>query len=277
MGRIGAPRLLLLATVFCLHEAQASNPTRDELPRCGRVVSVKKSILLLPLVILAAALAACSGPASVPAAPSPAPSTASSVPTTASSAPAGGSGVACTYEATADAAKKVNLPPTSGVANGGTAAVTLQLNDKAVGVTLDRERTPCTTNSFISLATQGYFDGTSCHRLADSGIFVLQCGDPTATGTGGPGYQFADELTGEETYPAGSLAMANAGKGTNGSQFFIVFADTQLAPNYTVFGSIDAAGLKVVTDIAAGGQDGTWGDGTGKPKLPAVITSVKVS
>jgi peptidyl-prolyl cis-trans isomerase B (cyclophilin B) len=237
---------------------------------------VKKSILLLPAMLLAVALGACTGPGVVRAAPSAAVTTASSAPTAASSAPAAGGGASCTYKATADAAKKVDLPATSGVANKGTATVTLKLNDKALGVTLDQEGTPCTTNSFVSLAKQGYFDGTSCHRLADSGIFVLQCGDPTATGTGGPGYEYADELTGEETYPAGTLAMANAGPGTNGSQFFIVFADTRLAPSYTVFGTIDAAGLKVVEAIAAGGQDGTWGDGTGKPKLPAVITSVTV-
>ncbi len=230
----------------------------------------KKSILLLVMSLAAAILSACSGPGSVSAAP--APSAASTSPSTSSS----GAGATCTYEATSDAAKKVDLPPTSGVANSGTVTVTLKLNDKALTLTLDRDRTPCTTNSFVSLVSQKYFDGTSCHRLADSGIFVLQCGDPTATGTGGPGYQYADELTGEETYPAGTLAMANAGAGTNGSQFFIVFADTQLAPNYTVFGTIDEAGLKVVTDIAAGGQDGTWGDGTGKPKLPAVITSATV-
>jgi peptidyl-prolyl cis-trans isomerase B (cyclophilin B) len=227
---------------------------------------VKKSILLLPLLMLSSLLSACSTPATVPAAPA------------AASAPAAATGGATwAYQATGDAAKKVALPPTSGVANTGTATVALKLNDKALTLTLDRENTPCTTNSFVSLAAQGYFDGTSCHRLADSGIFVLQCGDPTATGTGGPGYQFADELTGEETYPAGALAMANAGKGTNGSQFFIVFADTQLAPNYTTFGKVDAAGLKAVLAIAAGGQDGSWGDGTGKPKLPAVITSAKVS
>ena len=224
--------------------------------------TVKKSILLLPLMILASALAACSSPASVPASPA--------------SAPASAGGGACTYEATADAAKKVALPPTSGVANSGTATVTLKLNDKALTLTLDRERTPCTTNSFLSLVSQKYFDGTSCHRLADSGMFLLQCGDPTATGSGGPGYQYADELTGEETYPAGTLAMANAGAGTNGSQFFIVFGDTGLPPNYTVFGAIDEAGLTIVKAIAAAGQDGAWGDGTGKPNLPAVITSATV-
>ena len=225
--------------------------------------------MLLVTSLAAALLSACSGPGSIPAVPS-------SAATTASTPASSGDGAACTYEATADAAKKVDLPPPSGVANSGTATVTLKLNDKALTLTLDQERTPCTTNSFVSLVSQKYFDGTSCHRLADSGIFVLQCGDPTGTGTGGPGYQYADELTGEETYPAGTLAMANAGAGTNGSQFFIVFADTQLAPNYTVFGTIDEAGLSIVKTIAAGGQDGTWGDGTGKPKLPAVITSATV-
>ena len=72
---------------------------------------------------------------------------------------------------------------------------------------------------------------------AATGIYVLQCGDPTGTGTGGPGYSFDDELTGDETYPAGTLAMANAGPNTNGSQFFIVYGDTPLPPNYTVFGT----------------------------------------
>ena len=233
---------------------------------------MKKSILLLPLLMLSSLLSACSTPTSVPAVPAAAAAT-SKAP--APSAAAGGA--TCTYQAAGEAAKKVALPPTSGISKTGTATVIMKLNDKALTLTLDRENTPCTTNSFVSLASQGYFDGTSCHRLADSGMFLLQCGDPTATGSGGPGYQFADELTGGEIYPAGTLAMANAGAGTNGSQFFIVFGDTQLPPNYTTFGSIDAAGLKVVNAIAAGGQDGSWGDGTGKPKLPAVITSATVS
>lgn len=223
---------------------------------------MKKPTLVLPVLslLLCSLLSACSGPAPVRAA-----------------SPAAGDGAACAYKATGDAAKKVALPPTSNVANTGTATVTLKLNNKAVELTLDRENTPCTTNSFDSLAAQGYFDGTPCHRLADSGMSLLQCGDPTGTGTGGPGYQFADELSGQETYPAGTLAMANAGAGTNGSQFFIVFGDTQLAPNYTTFGRVDAAGLKVVLAIAAGGQDGSWGDGTGKPKQPAEITSAAVN
>ena len=99
----------------------------------------------------------------------------------------------------------------------------------------------------MSLATQGYFDGTICHRLTtleESGIAVIQCGDPSGTGSGGPGYTFADETTGDEKYTAGVIAMANRGPDTNGSQFFIVYDDSPLPPDYTVFGSIDDASLK---------------------------------
>jgi peptidyl-prolyl cis-trans isomerase B (cyclophilin B) len=219
---------------------------------------VTKPILLLPILASLALLAACTSV--VPAGPA---------------SPTVGSGATCEYQATGDAAKQVELPPTSGVANTGTLAHTLQLNDTKIALALDQERTPCTVNSFVSLARQGFFDGTSCHRMVDGpGLFVLQCGDPTGTGSGGPGYQFADELTGTETYPAGTLAMANAGPGTNGSQFFIVYADSQLPPSYTVFGHTDAAGIKALTTLAKGGQDGSYPDGSGKPNQPAVITAV---
>ncbi len=139
-------------------------------------------------------------------------------------------------------------------------------------MTLDAAKTPCTVNSFLSLAEQGYFDGTTCHRLTTDGIFVLQCGDPSAKGTGGPGYSFADELDGSETYEAGTLAMANAGPDTNGSQFFIVYADSQLPPNYAVFGHLDEASTAVVADVAAAGT--TDGGSDGAPKTPVVIESV---
>jgi peptidyl-prolyl cis-trans isomerase B (cyclophilin B) len=198
-------------------------------------------------------------------------------PSTGTGASAGG--VNCTYPAAGQAAKAVNPPPTTGVANTGTASAVLSLNGEPVALTLDRAAAPCTVNSFVSLASQGFFDGTSCHRMGtQQGFQFLQCGDPTGTGSGGPGYQFADELTGSETYPAGTLAMANAGAktSTNGSQFFLVFGDTALRPDYTVFGTIDAAGLSVLRAIADGGTDDSQGAGIGKPKLPAAITSVTV-
>lgn len=218
--------------------------------------AVKKTILLLPMVLLAAALSSCSG--------------------TATPAASAASGISCTYTAAGDAAEPVELPPATGVADAGTGTYTLQLNDKELVLNLDRGQAPCTVNSFISLARQGYFDGTSCHRLTDSGqLYVLQCGDPTGTGSGGPGYEFTDELSGNETYPAGTLAMANAGAGTNGSQFFIVYRDSMLSPDYTVFGHTDGAGNEVVEKIASGGQDESFGQsGGGKPLLPAVIRGV---
>ena len=102
---------------------------------------------------------------------------------------------------------------------------------------------------------------------------MLQCGDPTGTGSGGPGYSFDDELTGKETYPAGTLAMANAGPNTNGSQFFLVYADTPLPPSYTVFGKMDPAGRRVVARIAAAGTADGGPDGA--PKQAVRITSVR--
>ena len=160
------------------------------------------------------------------------------------------------------------------MATSGTVTFTLAMTGGDVTITGDRAKTPCTLNSFESLAEQKYFDGTKCHRLADSGMFMVQCGDPTGTGRGGPGYQFADELTGTETYPAGTVAMANSGPDTNGSQFFIVYGDTSLAPNYTVFGHLDEASNQVIADRAFQGHDAQYPDGTGKPNLPTVIRSV---
>ncbi len=176
----------------------------------------------------------------------------------------------CTYTPTGDAARKVDLPPSD---PAPARSVTITTNRGPIGVTLDADAAPCTAGSFTSLARQGYFDDTKCHRLTTQGIFVLQCGDPTGTGSGGPGYSFDDELSGQETYPAGTLAMANAGPSTNGSQFFLVYADTSLPPAYTVFGKLDAAGTKVVLDLAKKGT--ADGSGDGAPKQDVVITSVK--
>jgi peptidyl-prolyl cis-trans isomerase B (cyclophilin B) len=181
----------------------------------------------------------------------------------------------CEYAEAGEAAKPVTPPPTSGVATSGTIRYVLEMTEGPVTITLDQGRAPCTVNSFVSLARQGYFDQTRCHRLADSGIFVLQCGDPTGTGSGGPGYQFANETDGTESYVRGVVAMANAGPGTNGSQFFLVWDDStslDQRPNYTIFGTMDAAGRDVVAEMAAEGQDGSnVEDGTGRPNNPSEI------
>lgn len=185
-------------------------------------------------------------------------------------APAGG----CAYQPEGEPAKPVDPPSTSDVQTTGEVAWTLTTNQGPVTITMDRSRTPCSVHSFESLAKQKYFDQTQCHRLVDSGIFVLQCGDPTGTGRGGPGYRFRDEVSGSERYPAGTVAMANAGPDTNGSQFFLVYADSELPPNYTVLGRMDEASTGVVARIAAEGQDGSNQDGSGKPNNEARIISV---
>jgi peptidyl-prolyl cis-trans isomerase B (cyclophilin B) len=122
---------------------------------------------------------------------------------------------------------------------------------------------PATVASMAFLTEEGYFDLTACHRLTTEGIFVLQCGDPAGNGTGGPGYSIPDEnlpAEGEANYPAGTVAMANAGPGTGGSQFFIVYEDTTLPSGYTIWGTV-AKGLDVVKGIAAAGVEGGGTDG----------------
>ena len=172
------------------------------------------------------------------------------------------------------AAKDVGVPTVDDVVRSGTQTVTLKTDAGTIAAQLDLAGAPCTGHSFAHLAAQKYFDGTTCHRLTTKGIFVLQCGDPTGTGQGGPGYQFANENlpTGKDpAYPAGTLAMANAGPDTNGSQFFIVYKDTQLSPDYTVFGKV-TSGLDVVQKVAAQGVRNSSGDGA--PKRAVRIDSV---
>ena len=176
-------------------------------------------------------------------------------------------GPACTYSSDGQQpAKKVSLPPDHAAVSGDE-TVTIKTSAGDIRATLDASSTPCTVNSFVSLADQHFFDSTTCHRLTTQGIYVLQCGDPTGTGSGGPGYAFDDELSGKETYGPGTLAMANAGPNTNGSQFFIVYGDSPLPPSYTVFGTIDDAGLKVVKAIADKGTADGGPDGAPKDKV----------
>jgi peptidyl-prolyl cis-trans isomerase B (cyclophilin B) len=180
----------------------------------------------------------------------------------------------CTYTKEGSATKDAGVPKNGKVATTGTATVAVQTTQGALTFTLDRSKAPCTVNSFLYLVGKKYFDGTPCHRVTTGANFgVLQCGDPGGTGTGGPGYKFGDELDPQGKYTKGVLAMANSGPNTNGSQFFIVYKDTQLAPNYTIFGTV-SKGIDVVEKVAAGGSDNANGDGDGKPKTAISLTTL---
>jgi peptidyl-prolyl cis-trans isomerase B (cyclophilin B) len=190
---------------------------------------------------------------------------------------AGGETTTCEYPADGQEPARDVEPPEAEAPAEGTISATITTNFGDIGLSLDAAATPCTVNSFVSLAEQGFYDDTPCPRIGDQdGFGILQCGDPTGTGSGGAGYSFADELGGDETYPAGTLAMANAGPDTNGSQFFLVFRDSQFPPSYTVFGTIDEAGLKTIDAIAAEGNDGAHPAGGGAPNKAVTIEKVTV-
>lgn len=153
---------------------------------------------------------------------------------------------------------------------------TFSTNCGEIVVAADGQHAQLTVLALTALAQGGYFDHTLCHRLTTSGLYVLQCGDPTATGSGGPQFTYRDEnlpSTTNNDYPAGIVAMANSGPNTNGSQFFFVYADTTLPPSYTRWGVI-TKGLDILKAIAAQGTAN--GSGDGAPKQSVAIEKVSV-
>jgi cyclophilin family peptidyl-prolyl cis-trans isomerase len=147
---------------------------------------------------------------------------------------------------------------------------TIRTNHGDITVELLADRAPSTVNNFVFLAREGFYDGVIFHRVIEG--FMIQGGDPTGTGTGGPGYRFRDELDAarELGYAPGTLAMANAGPNTNGSQFFIMHRDNPLPPAYSVFGRT-VQGLEVVEAIAT-----TATDARDRPTEDVVITTVEI-
>jgi peptidyl-prolyl cis-trans isomerase B (cyclophilin B) len=196
-------------------------------------------------------------------------------------------GANCQYPPSAEPAAKPAKPPRTGKVPTDPAQVSVSMvtNQGHIGLLLANNESPCTVNSFASLAQQKFFDGTKCHRLTSGpASSILQCGDPSADGTGGPGYQFPNEYPTDQyppndpgahepvTYPRGTLAMANSGPNTNGSQFFLVYQDTRLPPDYTVFGKIQQDGLATLDKIAKAGVAGGGSDGP--PATEVTIKSV---
>jgi peptidyl-prolyl cis-trans isomerase B (cyclophilin B) len=214
----------------------------------------------------------------------------------------------CKYTSTpsspAPAGKDPGLPADpSPTPKSGTTQVTLKTTQGDIPMVLNKADAPCTVQSIVHLVTKRFFDNTPCHRLTNypepNPLFVLQCGDPTGQGTGGPGYSIPDEKPknlkaaptatpvpkGQEApviYPAGSLAMANSGQPhSGGSQFFLVYKASQLPPDYTVFGSVSPAGQTTLNKIAANGLTPgaapNGGPNDGKPKQPVTITQATVA
>lgn len=148
-------------------------------------------------------------------------------------------------------------------------------------ITIKTDNAASNTVSILSsLTAAGYFDGIKCHRLTTDGIYVLQCGDPAGNGTGGPGFKFADEnlpkadASGSAIYKRGTVAMANSGANTNGSQFFLVYKDSPLPPNYSIWGTI-SKGLDQLDAIASAGT--TEGTSDGAPKQEVVISKATIT
>jgi cyclophilin family peptidyl-prolyl cis-trans isomerase len=150
-----------------------------------------------------------------------------------------------------------------------TYAATIETNHGVIEIEFDAVRSPLAVNNFVFLSRDGYYDGVIFHRVIED--FMIQGGDPTGTGTGGPGYKFRDELEGEGSYSRGTVAMANAGPNTNGSQFFICHQDVVLPHSYTIFGKV-TSGLDAVDSIA-----GTETDRRDRPAEDATISKVTVT
>ncbi|HVV21090.1 MAG TPA: peptidylprolyl isomerase [Pseudonocardiaceae bacterium] len=204
--------------------------------------------------------------------------------------PAAGS-VRCDFTSTPDQpappGHDVGLPPTAAL-RSGTVTVTLHTSQGDIPMTMPRAEAPCTIASFAFLAGKGFFDGSPCHRLtAVDSLRVLQCGDPTGTGTGGPGYTVPDENPTNlpaapdgqaDVYARGTVAMANAGQPhSGGSQFFLVYGNSELPPAYAVFGRVSAAGLAVLDKVARGGVADDDGQHDGPPAITVTIKSVTVA
>jgi peptidyl-prolyl cis-trans isomerase B (cyclophilin B) len=183
----------------------------------------------------------------------------------------------CTYTASGKAARPVSLPPATPDYHA-TYTATINTNRGAVVIDLLNSKATCTVNSFVHLAAAGFYNATPCPRLSTSGgLYMLQCGDPTGTMTGGPGYVYASENLNGATYPAGTLAMANTGEpDSNGSQFFLVYKNTSLSPDYTPFGKI-VSGLNILQNVGSHGYGPPLSSaGGGAPKEKVEIESVTI-
>ncbi|WP_307846166.1 peptidylprolyl isomerase [Actinospica durhamensis] len=255
----------------------------------------------LAVIVAGIAIALLGGAAPSPAVAggvqtSSAPQSAAPQPSAEASSPAGDTPQSCStaagissepigYHVCGTAARSVGVPAYAAAPAHKTYTVTIKTNRGNIVFTANGNAAPYTVYSFVYLIEKRYFDNTDCTRLVTVGIYVLQCGDPTGTGAGGPGYAFQDEnlaslgtpdSEGAVTYKAGVVAMANAGPDTNGSQFFLVYKDSSIDPAYTPFGTI-TEGLNIIQQVAQAGSNDVNGSGDGVPNDQVHIESVTES
>jgi peptidyl-prolyl cis-trans isomerase B (cyclophilin B) len=243
------------------------------------VVSISATVVLILALILTIALTSGGSSHKKPSAAS---TTSATTPTPSPSSTVAAATYPCqwTTSTSGTVARKVREPSTTTPPKTGTVTVAVKTTRGNLSFKLNRAAAPCTVASFVSLVQQKYYNSSPCHRLVTTGFYILQCGDPTGTGQGGPGYTIPDEATGDETYPAGTIAMARVTDvaHSGGSQFFIVYKDSPAlqqdlgTQQYTVFGTV-TSGLGVINKVATAGAPG----GDGKPKLPITISTMSVS
>lgn len=174
--------------------------------------------------------------------------------------------------------KNVGMPPDPRPTPKTDRVMTFTTNRGVIEVKMDGVGAPCNVQSISFLAGKKFYDNTSCPRVVNSGIFVVQCGSPSNSTSGGPSYTTKDENLTKASYTPGVLAMANSGPDTNGSQFFFITKDSSksLSKNYTVIGHV-TKGLDILQKVATGGNDGSNQAGGGKPKLSLTFKTVRVS
>jgi peptidyl-prolyl cis-trans isomerase B (cyclophilin B) len=243
--------------------------------RRNQVVAVVAGLVLVVGAVLAVVLNSRSKD-SAAAAPSSTPTPSTSASTSASASPTASTTASAQACATAPApttkTQTWSAPGGSALPASPPTIMKLATNCGDILIEMDAAKAPKTTQSMAFLAAQGFYTDSDCFRLTVTGLFVLQCGSPTNDGQGGPGYTVPDEnlpAAGTNNYPAGTVAMANAGPGTAGSQFFIVYKDTTLGPDYTIWGKV-VSGLDVVQKVAAAGVQ--TGAGAPAPNQKTVIT-----
>lgn len=171
----------------------------------------------------------------------------------------------------------VGLPPDPKPTPTTDKVAVFTTNQGVISVTLDAKNAPCNVQSIEYLISKKFYDNTPCPRSVNSGIFVVQCGDPTGTTAGGPTYSTKDENLAKASYTEGTLAMANSGANTNGSQFFFITKDSNgaLGKSYTVIGHV-TGGLNILQKVATGGDDGSNQAGGGKPNIPLYFKTVRL-